>query len=108
MKEINQSDEVVALSKTQEEVVIPAPHEFKYLGSKKWVRGLTLYEFNTKTMVFRKTLIDRAAVLENGKPRSKISVIFDKDCIYHQAHNERAAKRKFNNLFKLMGLNYSV
>lgn len=107
MKEINESDSVVPVLKEEQEVVTPAPAEYKYLGSKRFVPGLRLYGFNMKTQEFSEVKIERAIAydIKSKTMKIKCSVSWDPNTIYHQAHCERTAKKKFNKLFKQMGLN---
>jgi hypothetical protein len=83
--------------------------QYQYRGSKNLVRGLTLWEFDTKAYTLSAAKMEKTVVLGiDGKEKARMSVIYNPGSIYHQAHNRKAAVRKFNLLFEKMGITFRI
>jgi hypothetical protein len=97
MKELTkdfQESEVEIVEEKQER------KEFKLIGRQRKVRGLTLWEFNTKTFELSKATFKKQDVslssLSTAKQALNISnkVEVNENCIYFQALNEKNARKK--------------
>jgi len=83
--------------------------EYTYKGSKRRIPGLILWEFDTKTRILEEAPMEKIVMVSiDGKTKNKMSVIYKPYGIYHQAHNRKAAVRKFNLLFENMKLDFRI
>lgn len=83
--------------RTRTEQLERQKQEQRYLGSATRLPGMRLYEFNYKTGECREIGTERRLefdpVIGNNVTRS-VKVLYDPDCVYLQALNERNAIRK--------------
>ena len=75
--------------KTDYEIVAPVKQEYKKVGSINLKRGMTLYEFDFKTLVLKPVQIDRrqAMVDINGRPVKNARATYNPNALYIQALN---------------------
>jgi len=94
MKEIEQIDKDRIEIVGQKE----QPKETKIVGRMKKIKGLTLYQLDTKSGVISKAkVVSDTADFKN--PNRKIGKAkFEENCLYLQALNIKNAKRKFEKL----------
>lgn len=94
IKEIEQ-DEIKNVRQKQEE------RKTAFLGSMRYVPGLTIFELNLDTGNITKAEIKVEEVFVSfDKSKTKRSLIKKENCIYIQALNEKNAKRKILNTIK--------
>ena len=77
-------------------VVAPVKQEYKKVGSINLKRGMTLYEFDFKTLVLKPVQIDRrqAMVDINGRPVKNARATYNPNALYIQALNMKNAEKK--------------
>ena len=82
--------------KTDYEIVAPVKQEYKKVGSINLKRGMTLYEFDFKTLVLKPVQIDRrqAMVDINGRPVKNARATYNPNALYIQALNMKNAEKK--------------
>jgi hypothetical protein len=86
------------------EVKAEVPVEFKYLGSKRRIPGLKLWECDLRTFKVKEAPTNKEVVMGmDGKKKEKFSVIHNHHAIYHQSHCKRTAIRKFRVIIEAMG-----
>lgn len=78
------------------EIVAPSKQEYKKIGSITLKRGMTLFEFDFKTLVIKPVDIDRKESMVDiyGKPVKKSRATYNPDAIYIQALNMKNAEKK--------------
>lgn len=83
--------------RTRTEQLERQKQKLRYLGSTIFRPGMRLYQFNYKTGECREIGTERRLefdpVIGNNVTRS-VKVLYDPDCVYFQALNERNAIRK--------------
>lgn len=91
MKELEQrnTDPV----KQEQRQVIKTP---MFLGSKRFAKGLTLWEFSLETGQYKKAGFDEVAVELSGEVRKK--VVQKPNCLYIAALNEKNLIKKLKNI----------
>lgn len=77
------------LTKNKIEVVEKKKNEIRYIGSKRFIKGLTLFSYNRVTGEIKKAPMKSTAVLTESGLVLKNEVITEKDCFYDQALNEK-------------------
>ena len=77
------------LTKNRIEVVEKKKNEIRYIGSKRLIKGLTLFSYNRVTGEIKKAPMKSTAVLTESGLVLKNEVITEKDCFYDQALNEK-------------------
>lgn len=82
--------------KTDYEIVAPVKQEYKKVGSINLKRGMTLYEFDFKTLVLKPVQIDRrqAMVDINGRLVKNARATYNPNAFYIQALNMKNAEKK--------------
>ena len=92
--------ELEILNKETKEVSKDQEKKQIHLGSFKQRNGHTLFQFNTKDgkltkCVFESVFVDTA----NGNSLRK-KIVYDQDCLYISALNEKNAYKKLNQMLK--------
>lgn len=66
-------------------------HEFHYVGSRKWVDGLTMFSFNTATHEIKKADIEYCKDIDFAtlQPVARPKLVVERDCVYFQALNKK-------------------
>lgn len=84
------------LKQTKHEIVAPVRQEYKKIGSINLKRGMTLYEFDKKTLLLKPVEIDRKETMVdiNGKPVKNAQAKYNPDALYIQALNLKNAYKK--------------
>lgn len=82
--------------KTDYEIVAPVKQEYKKVGSINLRRGMTLYEFDFKTLVLKPVQIDRKETMVDitGNPVKNARAIYNPNALYIQALNMKNAEKK--------------
>lgn len=84
------------LKQNNQEIVAPVRHEYKKIGSINLKRGMTLFEFDSKTLKLKPVEIDRKETMVdiNGKVVKNARATYNPNALYIQALNIKNAKRK--------------
>lgn len=91
---------------TKDQLVIQAEakkkQEFKYIGSQRRIKGLTLFSYNTVTKELKPASIksDVSIGLDGSVVYSNKAQI-EKDCVYFQALNIKNARKKIQKEYQL-------
>lgn len=82
--------------KTDYEIVAPVKQEYKKVGSINLRRGMTLYEFDFKTLVLKPVQIDRKETMVDitGNPVKNARATYNPNAFYIQALNMKNAEKK--------------
>ena len=90
------------VEKVNEERIIPIPKEFKFLGSFRKIKGLTLYGWNVQTGEIKPLEIEKKVFVGiDGKPVSKKNcTINPNEVMPIQALNLKNAARKVRKILR--------
>ncbi len=94
MKELDQSK---LPQKDNVENIREFPKQIKYLGSKRAIPGLILWELDLKARTLNPAEIEKSIKMD-GTKHSKITV--RDNCLYEQALNKSVAIKKFGKKYK--------
>lgn len=94
----NDDNHKVVISKNLEQEI-----DFKKLGSIKYQKGHTIFEYDTETGKLNKASFNDSEIRFDKNPNKRQKthkLIMKKHCFYISALNEKNAFRKLNNHFK--------
>ena len=77
--------------------------EFKYKGSIRLRKGLTLWEYDIIANTLKEVeTVREVAITIQKKAKKTARATYNPTAIYHQAHNLRSAIRKYNKIFDVI------
>ena len=81
---------------TRVEQVAKKQKEYKLVGRRRRIPGLTLFEFNVKTKEIRPAMVTRDVIFDSksGKPIYKNKTEVHEGCLYIQALNAQNVEKK--------------
>lgn len=87
-----------ALNKQNIEQIQKQKQEFKLIGKQRYIPGLTLFSYNTKTKKIKKAEINKVAKLTKVGVVYERKIQIEKGCIYGQALNEKNFIKHINKM----------
>lgn len=84
------------IKQNRHEIVAPVKQEYKKIGSIILKTGMTLYEFDFKTLELKPVEIDRKETMIdiNGNPVKNAKAKYNPNALYIQALNMKNAEKK--------------